>query len=191
MSLAFELRTGPSRAANRWVALAHAVGIAGTALASGLLAARDATAASVALLLAGTWAAAFSWRRSASCAPVGSLRIDHQGRAAWWPAPAPQARADRGPSAAASSGGALEPLRWAVLGGVLWIRCRCDGGTLDLLSGRDLQDDAAWTRLMVWLRWLDRGGAPAERRGEGSGAGGLAEPARAGGARHRPGVGVR
>ena len=169
MSLAFELRTGPSRAANRWVALAHAVGIAGTALAAGLLAAREATAASVALVLAGTWAAAFSWRRSASCAPVGSLRIDHQGRATWWPAPAPQARAGRGPSAAASSG----------------------GGTLDLLSGRDLQDDAAWTRLMVWLRWLDRGGAPAERRGEGSGAGGPAEPAQAGGAPHRPGVGVR
>jgi hypothetical protein len=191
VSLAFELRTGPSRAASRWIALAHAVGIAGTALAAGLLADRDATAASVALALAGTWAAAFSWRRRGSRAPVGSLRIDHQGRAVWSPAAVPRARADLGRPAEPAPGGAIEPLRWAVLGDLVWMRCRSDGRTLDLLSGRDLQDDAAWTRLMGWLRWLDRGGAPAERRGEGSGAGGLAAHARAGGARHRPGGGVR
>jgi hypothetical protein len=191
VSLAFELRTGPSRAASRWVALAHAVGIAGTALAAGLLADREAAAASVALVLAGTWAAGFSWRRRRSRAPVGSLRIDHQGRAVWSPAPVPQRRADQGPPAEPASGGEIEPLRWAVLGDVVWIRCRSDGGTLDLLSGRDLQDDAAWTRLMVWLRWLDRGGATAQRRGERSGAEGLAATERAGGARHRSGVGVR
>ena len=99
---------------------------------------------------------AVSLRRAASGGQRGLLSVSSGGAAHWLADGAqPQALEPQ----------ALEPLRWSVLGGLVWIEGRAGGRRVRILSGRQEMGDRRWRLLLAWLRWMDRGGAPAASLG--------------------------
>ena len=143
----FEVPAGSSRALRRAILAAHLTGAAGAVLLCGVFAGSDrawlaagCTPALLALL-------AFSLRRSATGTQAGRLQVCAAGAARW--------------QANGADPEAFEPLRWSVLGGLAWIEGRAGGRRVRIMSGRREIGDRSWRLLLAWLRWMDRGGAPA------------------------------
>lgn len=164
MSLAFTLLPRRSRRVFGLLLLAHGCAVLGACLAALHLASGGRLAAS-ALMLATLVAIAWSWWRAWRCRPAGgvlpagSLRVDDEGAASWWPAlpsPGPQ-RAPQAPSSQAPLSQPFQPVRWLAFAGIVWIEGRLAGRRWRVLSGADAMPDATWRGLMRWLRWLDRG----------------------------------
>ncbi len=145
MSLGLNLAVGRSRRLTALSFVAAGLGVSGGAL-SGLhlwqagapLAGAGATVAvAVACLAVGI--------RCRKRVALGSLRVETDGLANW------NCDGER-------SSLPFAPDRWLVAAGCAWITGTADGRRLHLLSGADEHTDRDWSRLMVWLRWLERGG---------------------------------
>lgn len=148
MSLAFSLPIGGSSRVRALVLLSHACAALGL-LAAALGLASSGELGVSGLLLAGLGLVLLSLRWALGrSGPGGCLCVDEAGASRWsW-------RREGG-----DADEPIEPLRWLVVAGVVWLEAARPGGArLSLLSGADRVGDRDWRRLLCWLRWLDRGG---------------------------------
>jgi len=141
----FEVPAGTSATLRRSILAAHITGMAGIVLLVALLAGAGHIGTAVASLAAGGALVALSWRRVSRTGLPGTLAVADRGSARW---------------TVGAVAAEFEPSRWCVLGGLAWIDGLAAGRPTRLLLGREEAGDAAWRRLMAWLRWMDRGGRP-------------------------------
>ncbi|HYF58260.1 MAG TPA: protein YgfX [Burkholderiaceae bacterium] len=165
MSVAFRVEVTPSRRAARLAAACRAVPIAGLSLAAlrfaeGPTLMLDAgpaagLAASAACLATAAWLAVggvAALRRAGRPpdGPAARLEVDADGEVRWC------ASADATASRMVLHGWwGLPGLTWLVL--TQYPRTSGSARPIVLVLGRDAVPEAAWRRLNVWLRWLDRG----------------------------------
>ena len=151
MPAGFEVPAGDSRSLRRAVRAAHLTAAAGVALLCAAFASSGRPWLAAALAPALGAALAITLRRTARGGQHGLLSVCCGGAARWL--------------ADGAQPQALEPLRWSVLGDLVWIEGRAGGRRVRILSGREEIGDRGWRRLLAWLRWMDRGGAPAASLG--------------------------
>lgn len=172
MSRSFVLPVMRSRRVRTVILAAHLVGAAGLTLSVSHLISSGRWLVSSVAAFAGLAAIVGSWIRIGREPSEGRLLVDETGGARWHPAGLDRTRpdastrttdADPQASAEVPDRFKLHPVRWFAFSGFAWIDARVGGRRLHLLLGSDQAPEADWTRLMRWLRWMDRGGGVRER----------------------------
>lgn len=167
MSRSFVLPVMRSRRVRAVILAVHLVAVAGLALSVIHLMSSGRWLVPAVAAFAGLAAIVGSWLRVGHEPSEGRLLVDETGGARWHPAgrdrTEPDATAGATDADPPASAGApdrfdLHPVRWFAFSGFAWIDARVGDRRMHLLLGSDQAPEADWTRLMRWLRWMDRGG---------------------------------
>lgn len=144
-TLGFEIE-GIRRQAARWPVLGAVLALAAGGLCVYQGPAWPETALAGALAVAAL--AAWTGWRSGRCRESGRLRVASSGRAHWLA---------RG---FGHDGVPVEPWRWRLGTGEIWLLARDEGGRrLELRLDRTACDECQWRALRRWLVWAGRAGA--------------------------------